>query len=65
MDYNLESFINFCDEYEIAEGASFKNTMKSVWITIKNIFKKIILFLKNIIRNLYYLKTAFFTSADE
>lgn len=59
MDYNLESFINFCDDYEISEEANFKKTMKSVWITIKNIFKKIILFLKNIIRNLYYLKTAF------
>ena len=55
--YTLESFINFCDDMQIAEeSVNLKDIGKIIGITIKNIFNRIITWFRNILVSINYFK---------
>ena len=57
--YTLESFINFCDDIQIAtEGINVKDIGKTIGITIKNIFNRIVTWFKNVLLSINYFKNA-------
>lgn len=56
--YTIESFIDFCDNYQIAEEGSLSNFAKKVWINIQTILKKLLQIFKNLLMKVNYLRTS-------
>ena len=58
MDYAIESFMDFCDEYQLAEEGTVSANMKKAWETIHGNFNKIHQFTKSLSHNVNYFKNA-------
>lgn len=56
--YALESFVNFCDDYQLAEEGVIVNIGKDIWGAIVRIINKLVIWFKNMLLNINYFKTA-------
>lgn len=60
MDFTIENYMNFCDEYDIADE-SFQdvvNAIKKAWMNIHGAFSKLKTFTKSLSHNVNYFKNA-------
>lgn len=60
MDFTIESYIQFCDNYDIADEGlqDIARAAKKAWENIRGVFNKIRTFVKSLSHNVNYFKNA-------